>query len=99
MDKRFTPLPAAAQLSERLQLMDDLRAQSQAGELAGVAGVGAAVRLIRTRLRLTVAEMAKLTSVSRRAITQIESGKGNPTLGLIESLLKPLGLKISVISL
>jgi XRE family transcriptional regulator, regulator of sulfur utilization len=96
MDKRFKPLTPAQQLDERVKLFDDLHTRSLAGELSGVAGVGAAVRMVRDRLHLTIADMAKVSGVAARSITQIESGTGNPTLATIEALFKPLGLKISV---
>jgi len=96
MDKRFKPQASAEQLHERIKLFDDLHQQSLAGDLSGVTGVAAAVRLVRSRLRLTIADMAKVSGVAARSITQIESGTGNPTLATLEALLKPLGLKVSV---
>lgn len=98
MDKRFKPADPAHQLAERIALIDELHALSQAGELISSAGVAKAVKLIRERLRITAAEMSKISGVAVRSITQIEAGKGNPTLATIEALLSPLGLKVSVIT-
>jgi transcriptional regulator with XRE-family HTH domain len=42
--------------------------------------------------------LSKISGVATRSITQIEAGKGNPTLATIEALLRPMGLKVSVIT-
>lgn len=90
MDKRYTPLSSAQQLDQRMALIAEIEA-SPGMPLAE------AVRLVRTRLRLTQPEFAKLTRVAVRTLMDIESGRGNPSLATTDKLLSPMGLKLGVV--
>jgi len=85
MDKRFKPLTPAEELQARRTLTDELAADP------GMP-IPAVVRKIRTALRLTIAEYAKLCGVSARTLQDIEREESSPTLLTAEKLLRPMGL-------
>jgi len=85
MDKRFKPLTPAEELHARRALTDELAADP------GMP-IPAVVRKIRTALRLTIAEYAKLCGVSARTLQDIEREESSPTLLTAEKLLRPMGL-------
>lgn len=60
-----------------------------------VATLGAIVRRARTRLGLSVAQLAERAEVSMGLISQIERGQGNPALGTLVRLADGLGLPVS----
>lgn len=91
MDKRFTPLTPIEQLHQRVALVEGIKQQ------AGMP-LDQAVRQLRTGVRLTVPEYAKLTGVAQRTIHAIESGTANPSLTTANKLLKPFGFKLGVVS-
>lgn len=62
---------------------------------AQVAGLGAAVKVARKRLDLSIAELAHRAGVSLGFVSQLERGIGNPSLGTISKLAAALGLTIS----
>lgn len=45
---------------------------------------------------MTQSVLADLSGVARHTITDIESGKGNPTIEVMRKLLAPLGLKLII---
>lgn len=90
MDKRYTALPAHEQMQIRRELLAHIEANP------GLP-ITETLRLLRKGLRLTVPEYARLSGVSARALHDIESGQGNPSLKTIEKLLSPFGLQIGVI--
>ncbi len=90
MDRRFKPMTPAEQVAARLALYEYLDAHP------GLA-LADSLRVIRRHLRLTVAEMARLTGLSARFISQIEHGQGNPTLDTVRQLLAPFGLSLGVV--
>ncbi|MFP5392235.1 MAG: helix-turn-helix domain-containing protein [Gammaproteobacteria bacterium] len=85
MDKRFKPLTPAEQLQARRALMDDLASEP-------ALPIPAVVRKIRTSLRLTIPEYARLCGVSARTLQDIEREESSPTLATAEKLLRPMGL-------
>ena len=89
MDKRFKPLTAAEALEARRVLADELAADP------GMP-IPMVIRKIRTALRLTIAEYAKLCGVSPRTLQDIEREESSPTLATAEKLLRPIGMVISV---
>lgn len=91
MDKRFKPLTPIEQLEQRRALADEL----QTNPTLPVPDV---IRKIRTALRLTIAEYARLCGVSARTLQDIERGESSPTLATAEKLLKPMGLTIGAVS-
>ncbi|MES3040241.1 MAG: helix-turn-helix transcriptional regulator [Pseudomonadota bacterium] len=89
MDKRFNPMTPAEQAIARQALYDFL--QTNAG-----LSVAETLRAIRQHLRITVADLAGLSGLSERYISQLEQGQGNPTLAAVTRLLKPFGLVLGV---
>lgn len=90
MDKRFKPLSPAEELQARRALADELAA---APDLP----IPAVIRKIRTTLRLTIAEYAKLCGVSARTLQDIEREESSPTLATAEKLLRPMGMTPGVV--
>jgi DNA-binding XRE family transcriptional regulator len=90
MDKRYKPLSAAEQLRQRVALLDSITMQP------GMA-LPQVVRALRTGMRLTVPEYARLTGVAVRTIHEIEAGKANPSLTTANKLLSPFGLVLGVV--
>jgi DNA-binding XRE family transcriptional regulator len=90
MDKRFKPLSPAEELQARRALADELAADP------GIP-IPAVIRKIRTTLRLTIAEYAKLCGVSARTLQDIEREESSPTLATAEKLLRPMGLTLSAV--
>lgn len=91
MDRRFKPLTPIEQLEERRALFAELAAEP-------ALPVPVVVKKIRTALRLTIAEYAKLCGVSARTLQDIERGEASPTLATADKLLKPMGLKVGAVS-
>lgn len=92
MDKRYTPLPPIEQLRQRIALLDSIKQQ------AGMP-LPQAIRQLRTGLRLTVPEYARLTGVAVRTIHAIEAGTANPAIETADKLLKPFGLTLGVVAI
>lgn len=91
MDKRFKPLTPAEALQARRSLSDELEASPELP-------VHEVVKKIRTTLRFTIAEYARLCGVSARTLADIERGDTSPTLVTAEKLLKPMGLRVGAVS-
>lgn len=85
MDKRFKPLSPAEELQARRALANELAADPSMP-------IPAVIRKIRTTLRLTIAEYAKLCGVSARTLQDIEREESSPTLATAEKLLRPMGM-------
>ena len=62
--------------------------ESLAGNLA------ANLRYIRERRGLTQVQVAKLAGLPRSTVSQVETGAGNPTLAVLVSLARALGVSI-----
>jgi DNA-binding XRE family transcriptional regulator len=90
MDKRRKPLTPHEQLQARLALSIAI-SQHPEWEFAHIA------RYVRTTLNLTLLEMAKVGQLSVPALMKIEAGTSSPSLRTAERLLKPFGLRLSVI--
>jgi DNA-binding phage protein len=80
---------------QRKQLIDDIMAQHASGSES----LGTAIR----RLRLEVTgfdqqTFAAMCSMSTRALYLIETDKGNPTLGTVDSILRKFGLRLGLMS-
>jgi XRE family transcriptional regulator, regulator of sulfur utilization len=91
MDKRYKPLTPLEQLEARRRLLQEI-ADNPSQPIPEV------IRHIRTTLRLTIADYARLCGVSARALQDIERNQASPTLATIEKLLKPMALKLAVVS-
>ncbi len=84
MDRRYKPLSPAETLAARRALAQELAAQP-------ATPIPVVIRRIRTALRLTIAEYAKLCGVSARALADIEREATSPTLATVDKLLRPMG--------
>jgi XRE family transcriptional regulator, regulator of sulfur utilization len=51
---------------------------------------------IRKSLHLTIHDMARVGRISVPALRNLEAGRSSPTLSTVDSLLRPLGLKLTV---
>lgn len=92
MDKRYHPLSPSEQLQQRIALLESIKQQP------GMP-LDQVVRQLRTGLRLTVPEYARLAGVAPRTIHAVEAGKANPSLQTANQLLQPFGLKLGVVAL
>lgn len=90
MDKRFNPLTPAEELQARRALADELAADP-------AMPIPIVIRKIRTTLRLTIAEYAKLCGVSARTLQDVEREESSPTLATADKLLRPLGLRLGAV--
>lgn len=91
MDRRYKPLSLAEQVALRQQVIDEVLAHSH-WELIDT------IRYIKTTLRLTSQEMAKLAGVSYRTLQDIEQGRSSGTVQTMNKLLGILGLRLGVVS-
>lgn len=85
MDKRFKPLSPSEELQARRTLAEELASDPSMP-------IPAVIRKIRSALRLTIAEYAKLCGVSARTLQDIEREESSPTLATAEKLLRPMGM-------
>lgn len=90
MDKRYKPSSSEQQLDQRMALIAEM-------EAAPGMPLAEAVRMVRTRLRLTQTEFAKLTKVAARTLMDIEAGRANPSMATANKLLWPMGLRLGVV--
>lgn len=91
MDKRYAEMSPAEQVERRREALSHIQARPELP-------IDRVVALLRSELRFTLSEYSRLTGVSARVIQDIEQGRGNPTLGTVEKLLVPFGLKLAVVS-
>ena len=89
MDKRYNPLSPIEEIEMRKALLDEIREQPGMSLMT-------ALRTLRTRTRLTVAEYSKITGVAARTIQNIEAGRVSPTIKTADKLLQPFGLNMGV---
>ncbi len=57
--------------------------------------VGANVRRLRRNRGLSLVELGQHASVAKGTLTQLEAGRGNPTLETVQSLGRALGLSLA----
>ena len=58
--------------------------------------LGEALRKRRKILGVTQTTLADLSGVGLHSISDIESGKGNPTIEVVKKIFAPLGLKLTI---
>lgn len=58
--------------------------------------IGHLLRARRADLKLDQRGLAELAAVSVHTLSDLESGKGNPTLAVLSRLLDVLGLELSI---
>jgi transcriptional regulator with XRE-family HTH domain len=59
-------------------------------------GIGKRVRARRKFLRLRQRDLAELAGVTLRGLTEIEKGRGNPTLKQLSKIASVLGLEVAL---
>jgi len=89
MDKRFTTLTLAQQLELRKQAVDDVLAHPEWS-------LPQAARHLKKTMRLTTAEMAKLSGVAYRTMQDIEQERSDGSVQTMNRIFGMLGLKLSV---
>lgn len=89
MDKRYRPLTPLEQLRLREELNNTIRGHPEWP-------FDEAIRHVRTTLRLTVEDMAKVARVSAQTLRNIEAGRTSPSVETASKLLRPFGLRLSV---
>ena len=58
--------------------------------------IGERIRERRKALGVSQRDLSELAGVSLHTLSDIESGKGNPTLATLEAILAPLGMVLSI---
>ncbi|BDU54623.1 MULTISPECIES: transcriptional regulator [unclassified Limnohabitans] len=89
MDKRFNTLTLAQQLDLRQQAIDDVLAHPEWS-------LPQAVRHLKKTMRITTAEMAKLSGVAYRTMQDIEQERSDGSVQTMNRIFGMLGLKLSV---
>jgi len=89
MDKRFNPISLQEQVQLRKQAVDGVLAHPEWN-------LAEAARHLRTTMRLTIKEMAKVTGLSERTLRDIESGRSAGTIATAEKLLGLVGLRLLI---
>jgi DNA-binding XRE family transcriptional regulator len=89
MDKRFHTLSLLEQLALRQQAVDDVLAHPEWP-------LAQAVRHLKKTMRLTTAEMAKLSGVAYRTMQDIEQGRSEGSVQTMNRIFGMLGLKLAV---
>ena len=90
MDKRYKPISLSEQMMLRQEVMAEVLAHPE-WPLPDV------IRFIKKRLRLTTADLAKLSGVSFRAIQNIERGVSLGTVQSLNRILGVLGLRLGAV--
>lgn len=79
---------------EREALLLDVSIQMLRGKMAK----GAALRTLRLKLfSANQADYARMVGVGRKALSEIENGKGNYSETLLQKVFRPLGMVVTVI--
>ena len=89
MDKRYNSLPLPEQLRLRKQAVDDVLAHPEWT-------LPEAVRHLKKTMRLTTAEMAKLSGVGYRTMQDIEQERSDGSVQTMNRIFGMLGLRLGV---
>ena len=89
MDKRYTALSIPEQLQLRKQAVEDVLAHPEWS-------LPEAVRHLKKTMRLTTAEMAKLSGVAYRTMQDIEQERSDGSVQTMNRIFGMLGLKLGV---
>lgn len=89
MDKRYTALSIPEQLELRRQAIEDVLAHPEWS-------LAQAIRHLKKTVRLTTAEMAKLSGVAYRTMQDIEQERSEGSVQTMNRIFGMLGLKLSV---
>ena len=90
MDKRYNTIPISEQLRLRKQAVDEVLAHPQWS-------LAQAVRHLKKTMRLTTAEMAKLSGVGYRTLQDIEQERSEGSVQTMNRIFGMLGLKLGVV--
>ncbi|PXW94788.1 hypothetical protein C7444_112104 [Sphaerotilus hippei] len=90
MDKRFNTLSIPEQLELRRQAIDDVLAHPEWP-------LAQAVRHLKKTMRLTTAEMAKLSGIGYRTMQDIEQERSDGSVQTMNRIFGMLGLKLGVV--
>lgn len=90
MDKRYKPLSPPEQLALRRQAIDEVLAHPEWT-------LAEAVRHLQSGLRLTSAELARVSGVSQKTLLDIEQGRSPGTVQTLNRILGVVGLKLGVV--
>lgn len=90
MDKRYNTIPPAEQLELRRQAVEDVLAHPEWP-------LPQAIRHLKKTMRLTTAEMAKLSGVAYRTLQDIEQGRSEGSVQTMNGVFGMLGLKLGVV--
>jgi DNA-binding XRE family transcriptional regulator len=90
MDKRYKPLSPLEQLAQRRQAIDEVLAHPEWT-------LPEAVRHLKAGLRLTSAELARVSGVSQKTLLDIEQGRSPGTVQTLNRILAVVGLKLGVV--
>ena len=90
MDKRYNTIPPSEQLELRRQAVEDVLAHPEWP-------LPQAIRHLKKTMRLTTAEMAKLSGVAHRTLQDIEQGRSEGSVQTMNRVLGMLGLKLGVV--
>ena len=90
MDKRYNTIPPSEQLELRRQAVEDVLAHPEWP-------LPQAIRHLKKTMRLTTAEMAKLSGVAYRTLQDIEQGRSEGSVQTMNRVFGMLGLKLGVV--
>lgn len=90
MDKRYTVLTLHRQLELRRQAVDDVLAHPEWT-------LPHAIRHLKKTMRLTTAELAKLSGVGFRTLQDIEQERSDGSVQTMNRIFAVLGLKLGVV--
>lgn len=90
MDKRFKPLSPPEQLAQRRQAIDEVLAHPEWS-------LAESVRHLKSGLRLTSAELARVAGVSQKTLLDIEQGRSPGTVQTLNRILGVVGLRLGVV--
>lgn len=89
MDKRYNTIPLTEQLELRRQAIEDVLAHPEWS-------LPQAVRHLEKTMRLTTAEMAKISGVAYRTLQDIEQERSEGSVQTMNRIFGTLGLKLGV---
>lgn len=89
MDKRYSAISLREQVALRQKAIDGVLAHPEWS-------LSESLRHVKSTLRLTTAELAKLAGVSYRTLQDIEQGRSTGTVQTMNKLFSVLGLRLGV---
>lgn len=90
MDRRYNTLHLSEQLALRKKAVEDVLAHPEWS-------LAQSVRHLKTTMRLTTAELAKLSGVGFRTLQDIEGERSEGTVQTLNRILGVVGLKLGVV--